>query len=140
MVRLPCYMDVTTAQVSFLLCAAPTTRFTQQVATQDTSDCCACQETWIFTRHAHCAAKSWAMQTPFRGLWNDHLHIVAATLMVASWELWIFCSFIFVYPHLYIGELLLNSLHEEERYQRKKTRKERERGSNGERNRTSERK
>ena len=45
MVRLPCYMDVTTAQVSFLLWAAPTRRFTQQVATQDTSDCCACQET-----------------------------------------------------------------------------------------------
>jgi hypothetical protein len=40
--------------------------------------------------HTTCTLRSKVL-----GPWNDHLHIVAATLMVASWELWIFCSFFF---------------------------------------------
>ena len=40
--------------------------------------------------HTTCTLRSKVL-----GPWNGHLHIVTATRMVASWELWIFCSFLF---------------------------------------------
>jgi hypothetical protein len=89
-VRLPCYMDVTTA-----LWAAPTKRFTQQVATHD-----------MHTAQQSLGLLEWPPS-------HSNSHADGCELGAVD----ILLIFI-VYPHLCIGELLLNSLHEEERDQR----------------------